>query len=646
MKKFIVTLIVFVLCFNFFVGCSTGNANNNVDVSDSSAEPKMFEQTDIVLVSNKSTDYQIVIPNESTAMENHAANELQEFLRQSTGATLNIITDKGLTHDNSRKFLSVGNTALLKGQSDIVIDYEVQGETGPLIYTKDNTVYMCGASDYGVLYSVYKFLEYQIGFKSYASDCTVFNYYSELKLLDFDYDYVPSIPYLVLNEYCGHLTDDHVIEASRMYRYGYGDGGKDIFGVNFYNGLWVHSGPRVLFPKTITYIDEETGEEKERSAMPNGQPCFTDPAVYDIVVKNLKSMILTFQGPAIMFGIEDGPYKSCNCEGCIEAEQIYGSAGGVMMAFVNKIAKDMDEYLQEVGSDKTFDFLAFAYHAYETAPIVIENADGTYSSANEKLNAYKGKNIETSVCIAPITACAIHPLGEMGCSYNDQFTQNIKKWAVYAPDNMHMYIYGANFTVSHSFYFNEFMGIAGTFKFFKELGVEHIYDEASGQFYSTMSALKLYYKSRLAWDCDADVYEIIDEFLNAYYGPAAKEMREYFDALSNQYSVVFEGSGQNHFDCHVNHAKQACWPYSTMKSFESILTTALSRIEQSGYTQEQKDAYHERVYREFIMHKFNEWELYKNDVEYSERLELEKYAQIAKTVYGMTNDITGGDFNE
>ena len=67
MKKFIVTLIVFVLCFNFFVGCSTGNANNNVDVSDSSAEPKMFEQTDIVLVSNKSTDYQIVIPNESTA---------------------------------------------------------------------------------------------------------------------------------------------------------------------------------------------------------------------------------------------------------------------------------------------------------------------------------------------------------------------------------------------------------------------------------------------------------------------------------------------------------------------------------------------------------------------------------------------------
>ena len=83
-----------------------------------------------------------------------------------------------------------------------------------------------------------------------------------------------------------------------------------------------------------------------------------------------------------------------------------------------------------------------------------------------------------------------------------------------------------------------------------------------------------------------------------------------------------------------------------MKSFESILTTALSRIEHSDYTEEQKDAYYERVYREFIVHKYNEWELYKNDVEYSEKLELDKYAEIAKKVYGMTNDITGGDFNE
>ena len=642
MKKIIVLLIAAVLCCNSLIGCRTPE---NADVLDSGAEPKSFEQTDTVLVSNKMTDYKIVIPNESSAMEKYAANELQNFLYKSTGATFNVITDNGISHNNSQKLLSVGNTSLLAEQTDIVIDYEVQGETGPLIYTKDNTVYMCGAGDYGVLYSVYKFLEYQIGFKSYASDCTVFNYYSELKLLNFAYNYVPSIPWLLLNERDTKMSGDPT-DSARMYRLSGGEGGDDIFGTNFYNGLWVHSGPRVLFPKTITYVDEATGETKERSAMPNGQPCFTDPAVYEIVIKNLKSMILTFQGPAVMFGIEDGPYKSCNCKGCIDAEKVYGSAGGVMMAFVNKIAKDMDEYLQEVGSDKTFNFLALAYHAYETAPIVIENADGTYSSANEDLNAYKGKNIKTSVCVAPITACAIHPLGDLGCSYNDQFTQNIKKWAVYAPDDMHMYIYGANFTVSHSFYFNEFMGVAGTFKFFKDLGVEHVFDEATSEYFSTMSALKVYYKSRLAWDCNEDVYEIIDEFLNAYYGPAAKEMREYFDALSNQYSVVFEGAGKNHFDCHVNHAKQACWPYSTMKSFESILTTALSRIMHSNYTKEQKDAYYERVYREFIMHKYNEWELYKNDVEYSERLELDKYAEIAKTLYGMTNDIEGGDFNE
>lgn len=643
MKKIIILLIITVLCCSLFVGCNNSNVNNEENIG----EPKSFEHTNTVLVSNKNTDYQIVIPEQSSNMEKYASSELQNFLYQSTGAMLPIISDSGLTHDNTKKVLSVGNTTLLAGQTDIVIDLEIQGETGPAIHTKGNTVYMCGAGDYGTLYSVYKFLEYQIGFKSYAIDCTLYNYYSELKLLDFEYNYVPSIPFFITNEYVGNgnTSENHLKEAARMYRYGHGDGGRDIFGVNFYNGLWVHSAPRGLFPQTVTYVDEETGETKTRPGMPNGQPCFTDPYSFDFCVEKLKNMILTFNGPAIMMGIEDGPYKSCNCDGCLAAEAKYGSPGGVMMAFVNRLAKVMDEYLQEVGSDKTFTFLALAYHAYISAPTVIENEDGTYSPAYDELIAYKGKNTTASVCIAPITCCSIHPLGDLRCSYNDGDTDNIRKWATYA-NNMHMYIYGANFTVSHSFYFNELTGIGGTFKLFKDLGVEHVYDEASGQFYSTMSPLKLYYKSRLAWDCDIDVYEVIDEFLSVYYGPVAKDMREYLDSLTNQYSVVFKGSGQFHFDCHVNTKKQECYPYSTLKSFESILTTALNKITQSNYPQEQKDTFYERVYREFIAHKFNEWILYRDDVEYSERLELEKYAEIAKNVYGMKEDITGGDFNE
>ena len=137
MKRIIVLLIAIVLCCNSLIGC---RASENIDVLDTSVEPKSFEQTDTVLVSNKMTDYQIVIPEKSTTMEKYAANELQTFLYKSTGATFNVITDNEISHDNNQKLLSVGNTTLLAEQTDIVIDYDVHGETGPLIYTKDNTV--------------------------------------------------------------------------------------------------------------------------------------------------------------------------------------------------------------------------------------------------------------------------------------------------------------------------------------------------------------------------------------------------------------------------------------------------------------------------------------------------------------------------
>ena len=64
------------------------------------------------------------------------------------------------------------------------------------------------------------------------------------------------------------------------------------------------------------------------------------------------------------------------------------------MAFVNRLAKEMDEYLQEIGSNKTFTFVTLAYHAYEVAPTVIENADGSYSPASDDLVAYKGVNLD------------------------------------------------------------------------------------------------------------------------------------------------------------------------------------------------------------------------------------------------------------
>ena len=166
MKKILSFVIAFTCATTaLFAGCNNEAAtpSDTQRGQPESLEPVSFAETDTVLIKNKTSDYVIVIPKEATYVENYAAEELQNFLYESTGCTLPIVTDEGLSNDNTKKRLSVGETSLLEAQTDIVLDYDVMGDAGPSIDTKENTVYLAGATEYGTVYSVYKFLYYQIG---------------------------------------------------------------------------------------------------------------------------------------------------------------------------------------------------------------------------------------------------------------------------------------------------------------------------------------------------------------------------------------------------------------------------------------------------------------------------------------------------
>lgn len=240
-KKTIVFILCFVTVFGAFVACGneTDNASNgkNGIVNELGGEKIAFDDTDAYLVRGGASDYKIVIGADATKTEKYAAEELQYFIEKSTAVTLGIITDEEVA--TGAKFISVGATSQLAARTDVSVAYSELGENGVAVYTKNNNVYVSGATENGTLFAVYRFLHFQVGYAAYAYDCVEVDYYSELKLKNFDYKYVPSLG-LTTAEDAELSGESKVKEASRMYVYASKNGGYDLNG-NLFNGLWCHT---------------------------------------------------------------------------------------------------------------------------------------------------------------------------------------------------------------------------------------------------------------------------------------------------------------------------------------------------------------------------------------------------------------------
>ena len=95
----------------------------------------------IMLADHAKSEYSLVVPADADAYETFAAQELQTFLRESTGASLPIIADTGLTYDNTKSYISVGDTVLNK----LNLDEEELGAGGGIVDVDGRLVSLAGA---------------------------------------------------------------------------------------------------------------------------------------------------------------------------------------------------------------------------------------------------------------------------------------------------------------------------------------------------------------------------------------------------------------------------------------------------------------------------------------------------------------------
>ncbi len=617
MKKAVIFILSAALLASF-CGCS----NRNSSPDDTASDTPKFSETNITLTENGQSDYKIVLPLLYSYTEGYAAQELQEILYDATGCKLSIISDSGLSADNAGHYLSVGNTSLLKAQTDIKVSYDTQGESGVQVQTKGNTVYMIGATDRGTLNSVYQFLYYQVGFQTYAYDETYVDYDPSLKVLNFDYVYKPTIEWTLAIEKKVSLDEK---TASRMYTYGdssvagsgYSGGGMELDGSPLFS-LWCHDSTGLV------------SEAAHPEFWNNGQFCLTNEEGYEAFSAALIERVSSSNSSLVMLGPADVG-SVCNCDGCKAAAEQYGGYGGVYMRFANRLAEDLENYFTEQEIDRRICLSILAYQGYSKSPTVT-GEDGKILPVDESVVAKKDGNVTVGVCYTPITACYTHAFGDGTCETNKIITENLRGWSSLT-DNMFMYTYGTNFSYL-TFPYNNWQFMADTFKFYEENNVRFLFDQSdSWNGVGPMSEMRSYVRSKLAWDADLNAEELIGDFMQTYYGPGAADVKTYFNTLQTHFQTIYTKAGTSDQDCYYAIGTQTFWPRSVILELESILSSAMSAIEKSGLDADKKALYHDRVEREYIIWKVNELTLYESSLSGAELSELQKTVAAGRAKY-------------
>ena len=114
------------------------------------------------LVKNGSTNYEIIIPENSDSLELKSAQELQKYLELKSGVNLPIVSENKSATDYR---IWIGNTS--QGKSLHPSANEI------IIKTQGNDLIIVGGDPKSSLYAVYTFLENYLGCRFYAPDAEI-----------------------------------------------------------------------------------------------------------------------------------------------------------------------------------------------------------------------------------------------------------------------------------------------------------------------------------------------------------------------------------------------------------------------------------------------------------------------------------------
>ena len=577
MKKtiaFILTTIFLISLCNTLAGCKKEKEKEetaalqrytfNKGVHDFTAP----ETDNEYIVENGATDYVLVIPAAASERVELAVDEFKVLFKRATNIEIPSVRDNSgdpvLTNDDAKR-ISVGETSLITKMSEAErkafgYDASVLGSDGVRIITRNKTVYLLGGTFYGVLYSVYDFMQICFNYEFYYRNCIEMDRnVQNLKLRNFN---VTDIPDIATRNYGNNVSlfkdawacelESGVVDATdvsrAMQRYRY------INSVEIFLPIYTEvGGPEYNYGlhNAYNYV-HPTSKEGWRSTWLSDTADINNPAYQELCYtahgneEDLEALVTACANKIIYsltldrwkdrkyvgFTIMDGGFQ-CNCEACERAnKQDGGSYAGAIIRVANRIMEKVKAWMQNNGQgDRELNLFFLAYGTTEKAPVLFDDKAGKYIPANESVICRD--DVYAFLCTHNDCRSIYYAEGE-----NKQDIEELVKWGA-ATNHIFNWFYQQRY-VLYSAYFDTFSMLNNDmYAYALQNGATYVLNQGDyrGETVTGYGLLNEYVFSKLMWDCTLDMEELCKKFFRAMYKDAADTMYEIFTS-EREYSMT------------------------------------------------------------------------------------------------------------
>jgi hypothetical protein len=458
----------------------------------------------LTLARGGASQYVIVIARDALPPTRFAAEELQRFLGEITGAVFPMRAD---TEQMGSHEILVGDSAHLR-QLGVTIDFPALGPEGYVLRTVGRHLVIAGGAPRGTLYGVYGLLEDHLGCRWFTPAVSRIPKRQTLSLPALNERRIPGLEYrepFTADCFDGTWCARNRVNssaASLEARHG----GKVRFGA----GLFVHTfnvliPPEKYFDQHPEYFSEVNGARQ----CDQTQLCCTHEDIVRLCAEALRERMRA-DPEAAVFSLSQNDWSNyCTCARCAALAEREGSQMAPVLQLVNRVA----ETLEAEFPDKAIETLAYQWT--RKAPKTLRPR----------------RNVIVRLC--SIECCFMHPLATCDSKANADFRRDAADWARVA-DRLWVWDYVTSF----SHYLVPFPNLRvrnDNIQFFVANNVRGIFEQ---DVYNTqhgeLSALSGYLNAKLLWNPAYDEDLAINEFLEGVYGPAAKPIRRYIDLLHDK----------------------------------------------------------------------------------------------------------------
>ncbi len=492
-------ILIILSCTLLLFGCSSP-----VAIGESVVHGGKIEKTQTIFYQNGKSEYAIVREKDCSESELLAVEEIVSIVRKATGITLPVLTDD---KSYGEKIISVGETTALK-KANIAPLWEKIGSEGYELHTVGKSLYLAGR-DEGAINGAYELLYHLVGFRQYNAHYCSLSKENEGYLPDLSVREVPDFSHRVASYGSTFLRE----QPRRRMR-------TTTLDEIFIEGGGVHNILRTILPSDTSKMqfDYRIDHPKWFSEDEGNQLCYTargDDNEYarlvEEIAKKVKEMLEKDKEHGVFSITQMDNADWCGCNACSRIISECGSAFATQVPLINDIVESLDGYLKE--QNREVEFVLFSYQASATPPTVLP----------EKLND------KVSVWVAPVSANYVD--GE------EEIATTLSEWNKHAKS---VWFWGYD-TFFHSYLtpYNTYGSMQEILTSAKRESVSLVWMQ--GSYNASESTgfddLKNYLYSRLTWNAEEKIDELIDDYFTAVYREGAEDMKRAFDLLLAEFDA-------------------------------------------------------------------------------------------------------------